>query len=122
MAYCEELKMQRRCKATRKDGNQCKGYAVWGGEYCVFHGGIPIPGKRGKNRRPVCHCGTNGEGGGYLFPHKLGGGKFCVYSRNWVKPTHTIGPSEHSFPRMWGSEKALARFLEARWRNARAKE
>ena len=58
----------------------------------------------------------------YPFPHKLGGGKFCVYTRNWVKPTHTIGPSQHSFPRMWGSEKALARFLEARWRNARAKE
>ena len=68
-AYCEELRMQRRCKATLKDGKPCKGYAVWGGEHCVFHGGKPLPGKRGKNPRPVCHCGTNGEGGGYLFPH-----------------------------------------------------
>ncbi len=47
--------------------------------------------------------------------HKLGGGKFCVYSRNWVKPTHTIAPSQHSFPRLWGIEKALARFLDSKW-------
>ncbi|MCP4477246.1 MAG: hypothetical protein GY818_04055 [Planctomycetaceae bacterium] len=60
--------MPRRCTATRKDGNRCKGYAVWGGEHCVFHGGKPLPSKPGENRRPASHCGTNVEGGGYLFP------------------------------------------------------
>ena len=116
LAYCQEFKMRRRCKATRKDGNRCKGYAVWEAEHCVFHGGKPTAGKRDKNCRLVCHCGTNGEGGGYRFPHKLGGGKYCVCFRNGVKPTHTMGPGQHSFPRVWGIEKALARFLESRWR------
>ena len=46
--------------------------------------------------------------------HKLGSGKFCVYSRHWVKQTHTIGPTQHSFPRLWGIEKALARFLDSK--------
>ena len=116
MAYCEELRMERQCKATRKDGKPCRGYAVWGGVKCVFHGGQPEPGEPGQHRRPNCHCGTNGEGGGYLFPHKLGGGRYCVYSLRWVKPTYTIGPSQHSFPRLWGYEKVLARLIENRWR------
>ena len=45
MAYCEELRMERQCKATRKDGKPCRGYAVWGGVKCVFHGGQPEPGR-----------------------------------------------------------------------------
>ena len=46
-----------------------------------------------------------------MFPHKLGGGPFCVYSLNWRKPDRKIGPCEHSFPRANTLEKALMRVL-----------
>ncbi|MDG2014628.1 MAG: hypothetical protein P8J33_14065 [Pirellulaceae bacterium] len=59
--YCENgfgLLRRTTSKATRKDENRCKGYAVWGGEYCVFHGGKPLCGTPGENRMPVCNFAT----------------------------------------------------------------
>ena len=53
MAYCVELRMERRCKSLRKDGKPCKGYAVWGGENCIFHGGEPDVANTGRTGDPT---------------------------------------------------------------------
>lgn len=119
MAYCEEFRRQRRCTATKRDGTPCRGWAVWGGDVCLFHGGKPLPWRRGKHRRPPCHCGTNGAGGGYRFPHKRGGGTLCIFSADWNEPIRTIGPSEHSWSRLRGAEKRLVRMLKIRGRYGR---
>ena len=111
MPYCHALQLQRKCNRIKKDGQPCQAYAVWGGDLCVFHGGKPLPGEYGENRRPMCECGTDGSGGGYKFPHRIGGGKYCVYSLNWVRPTRTIGPSEPQLPRATAGEKQLIRIL-----------
>ena len=57
MAYCEELRMERQCKATRKDGKPCRGYAVWGGVKCVFHGGQPEPVSLASTGDPIVTAG-----------------------------------------------------------------
>ena len=75
MAYSELAKATRRCKATRKDGQRCQAYAVWGTELCTAHT-YKHRGKASSDDRYVgkstrakaCTCGA------YSFPHRPGGG------------------------------------------------
>jgi len=73
MAYSERAQEVRRCKATRRDGQPCQAWAIWGAELCSGH----TYKKKGKatgyrrNRRtnaPPCKCIA------YAWPHRPGAG------------------------------------------------
>src|SRR5215211_5315453 len=80
MAYSERAKALRRCRASRKDGQPCKGYAVWGDPrgLCAAHGRHhtgPMPRQRVGSRKtnnPSCICQA------YQWPHRPGGG-YCQW-------------------------------------------
>ena len=82
--YSERAKERRRCLGTRKDGEPCRAWAVWGADrqLCVRHlrGGRGPEWKRvyaianghwpEKPRNvPSCRCGA------YSFAHRPGGGR-----------------------------------------------
>jgi hypothetical protein len=80
MAYTEAAKERRRCTGTRKDGEPCRAWAVWGDprQLCAQHAGHGARGPRGHSgppfapyRRaaaPPCTCPA------YNWPHRPGGG------------------------------------------------
>lgn len=103
--YSERQKNLRHCKALRKDGLRCKGWARIGGDYCSLHDGFdakaPRPKKgaerkaaqykrakklAGKQRRAVCNCSA------FPFPHRLSSGG-CRYPE---KPIYKSGDSEET--------------------------
>src|SRR5689334_19235451 len=93
MAYSERAKEVRRCKATRRDGQPCQAYAIWGTEFCAGH---TYETRRKLERgyreyptnAPACTCFA------YAWPHRPGGG-LC----NWPdapKYHSTISAGTHS--------------------------
>ena len=117
MAYSEAARERRRCTGTRKDGQPCEAWAVWGDErqLCVNHG---RPGPRGRYRQhrqsvptryQPCTCAA------YAWPHRPGGG-LC----RWPElPTYqlTTPAGTHSWPRVRDAgERALIRMIERRRR------
>lgn len=76
MAYSERARELRRCKATRKDGQPCRAYAVWGQELCAGHAYKTRGGRMPERFRytgmptnaPSCTCTA------YNWPHRPGGG------------------------------------------------
>ena len=110
MAYSEKAKAARRCRATRKDGQPCRAYALWGGAgLCAGHtykkrvqherGYREVP-----TKAPPCTCIA------YQWPHRPGSG-LC----NWPDaPTYrsTIPAGTHSFMRGY---KRGYRILMRRW-------
>lgn len=79
MAYSEAARALRRCKATRKDGQQCSAWALWGTEHCSAHT-YQVRGKRARpwetmRSRALCTCGA------YAWPHRPGSG-LC----RWPQP------------------------------------
>lgn len=59
---------ERRCTATKRNGQRCRAFACTGDHRCSAHGGTPT----GKRRRPICTCPA------YAWPHRPRGG-FCRY-------------------------------------------
>lgn len=112
MAYSERAKELRRCKATRKDGQPCRAYALWGGDKCAGHTykkhgkGNPKYRYEGmRTKAAACTCIA------YAWPHRPGGG-LC----NWPDPPYyrsTIKASTHSYLRGY---KARYRLLIRAWR------
>lgn len=91
MTYSAKARELRRCRATRKDGKPCQGWACWGDsrQLCRSHGGerrqgvmrstVRSPsGEASRDRQPrsvACRCPA------YAWPHRPGGG-FC----RWPDP------------------------------------
>ena len=97
MAYSDKARELRRCKATRKDGQPCRAYALWGGDgYCAAHTYTkrrtwPRGFREYPTRAPACTCAA------YAWPHRPGGG-LC----RWPDPPRyrsTIAAGTHSFYR-----------------------
>jgi hypothetical protein len=111
MAYSEKAKAARRCTATRKDGQPCQAWALWGGERCAAHTyktrGVASDTHRYggmRTRAPSCTCAA------YAWPHRPGGG-LC----RWPDPPHyhsTIRAGTHSYFRTY---KRKYRALIRRW-------
>ena len=109
MAYSERAKELRRCKATRKDGQPCQAYAIWGTEHCAGHTyktrrTLARGYREWPTNAPACTCRA------YAWPHRPGGG-LC----NWPDaPTYrsTIEAGTHSYLRRYKREY---RVLLRRW-------
>jgi hypothetical protein len=99
MAYSEKARELRRCKATRKDGQPCQAWAIWGTDRCAGH----TYKKRGKasqadrygmkTKAPPCTCIA------YAWPHRPGSG-LC----QWPDPPRwksTTPAGTHSFLRTY---------------------
>lgn len=91
--YSEKARELRRCRATRKDGARCQGWAVWQDEQgrCAGHGGrIEGPHIRERTRCTPCTCVA------YPWPHRPGSG-LCLwpdppaYRLNIREGTHATG-------------------------------
>jgi hypothetical protein len=96
MAYSAKAKELRRCKATRRDGQPCQAWAIWGTQRCA---GPTYKRRRKSNgvyrewttNAPACSCVA------YAWPHRPGSG-LC----NWPDPPKwrsTIPAGTHSFYR-----------------------
>ncbi len=70
--------MERRCKATRIDGEPCRRFADWGDDRCSAHGGVKT------KKRAICTCSA------YSFPHRPGGGS-CRYEIRYEPPSWYFG-------------------------------
>jgi hypothetical protein len=81
MAYSPEAVAKRRCTGTRKDGQPCRAWAMWGHprQLCAQHGGRghrgPMPNPPAwqtkglaRARYEPCRCEA------YAWPHRPGGG------------------------------------------------
>ena len=77
MAYSEAARERRRCTATRRDGERCRGWAIWDDPLgrCAPHAGrtggerIRWPRNRVLHAKyPPCRCAA------YAWPHRPGGG------------------------------------------------
>lgn len=110
MAYSEKAKAARRCKATRKDGQPCRAYALWEGNgLCAGHTyntrrTLPRGYREWPTKAPPCRCIA------YAWPHRPGSG-LC----NWPDPPKyrsTIPAGTHSFMRGY---KRGYRILMRRW-------
>lgn len=94
MAYSEAAKEQRRCKATRADGEPCRAWARWGTDTCSAHtfekrGRQAAPWATMRARYEPCTCAA------YAWPHRPGGG-LC----RWPEPPQwrsTIPASTHAW-------------------------
>jgi hypothetical protein len=97
--YSEKAKAARRCKATRRDGQPCRAWALWNGDgLCAGHA-YKRRGKASEQYRysgmptnaPACICNA------YAWPHRPGSG-LC----NWPdapKWRSTIPAGTHSYIR-----------------------
>jgi hypothetical protein len=112
MAYSEKAKEMRRCKATRKDGQPCQAWALWGGTFCAGHTYKKRGGRTPEKYRytgiptkaPPCRCVA------YNWPHRPGSG-LC----RWPDPPiyrSTIPAGTHSWMRGY---KRGYRLLVRRW-------
>lgn len=74
MAYSDKAREMRRCKATRKDGQPCRAYALWGGNgLCAGHAykkrrQLPRGYREWPTKAPPCTCAA------YKWPHRPGSG------------------------------------------------
>jgi hypothetical protein len=74
--YTPEAVARRRCRGTRRDGQPCRAWALWGapGQRCVVHAeGARPPGGGWPPEDPPtmaepCRCAA------YAWPHRPGGG------------------------------------------------
>jgi hypothetical protein len=87
VSYSEAAIARRRCRGTRKDGQPCRGWALWSDpeQRCLVHAGRahrgprPDPPKdwferwkrdeRSRTKAVACKCGA------YPFPHRPGSGQ-----------------------------------------------
>jgi hypothetical protein len=94
MAYSERAKALRRCKATRRDGQPCRAWALWNGEFCSAHTykrrRVLSRGYREwPTRNPPCTCEA------YAWPHRPGSG-YCRWPDAPIR-RNTIPAGTHSF-------------------------
>jgi hypothetical protein len=117
MAYTERARRLRRCTATRRDGERCNAYALWGGVLCSAHtyrtrgsnerGTLRHPAHRitGLPTKPrPCRCAA------YAWPHRPGAG-LCRWPDAPARRCQTPAGT-HSLFRTY---KRRYRALERRW-------
>ncbi len=113
MAYNEQARERRRCQGTRKDGERCRGWAMWQSDpdgdlrLCAQHAGRGHHGpqlgwmksfdERWNERTPhadypPCRCVA------YAWPHRPGGGLCCWPDMPRSKSTIPAG-TRHFFTR-----------------------
>lgn len=101
--YSAEAVALRRCLGTRKDGEPCRGWALWDGprQFCMAHAGrhhtgpLPSPWQREPECPTMyepCRCAA------YNWPHRPGGGLCCWPEEPVYRLTTPAGT--HEWPRL----------------------
>jgi hypothetical protein len=112
MAYSPHAREMRRCRATTRDGQRCRRYAVWRDEsgHCGAHGGrVQDEHTRGETAYVPCRCVA------YPFPHRPAGG-LCEWPdaprfRSTLRPgTHSGGTDARKEIRKWTNQPTMLFF------------